>query len=167
MYSFGKIVHFGSHTIVNKIKRQGQCTKDIQLFSLVLQLFSLVVQLFNGCTAFQKYTYEDHRICTALEKLYILVQTPLSMKIRVMDSVPKSTDFFFSCTAFYWLPLQKMGIQNVYFKYTFSVHSFKCISVVYIVSTSFADVQKMYNMCLYVKYTLFVMYLKCIVCICT
>ena len=40
-----KTVHFGTNTIVNEIKSQGQCTKDVQLFSLV-------VQLFNGCTAF-------------------------------------------------------------------------------------------------------------------
>ena len=33
-----------------------------------VQFFSLVVQLFNGCTAFQKYTHEYHRICTALQK---------------------------------------------------------------------------------------------------
>ena len=56
-----KTVHFGTNTIVNEIKSQRQCTKDIQLFSLV-------VQLFNGCTAFLQYTYEDHRICTALEE---------------------------------------------------------------------------------------------------
>ena len=58
--ALGKTVHFGTNTIVNDIKREGQCTKDVQLFSLV-------VQLFNSCTAFQKYIYEDHRICTALE----------------------------------------------------------------------------------------------------
>ena len=40
-----KTVHFGTNTIVNEIKSQIQCTKDVQLFSLV-------VQLFNGCTAF-------------------------------------------------------------------------------------------------------------------
>ena len=56
-----KTVHFGTNTIVNEIKREGQCTKDVQLFSLV-------VQLFNCCTVFLKYIYEDHRICTALEK---------------------------------------------------------------------------------------------------
>ena len=57
-----KTVHFGTNTIfVNEIKNQGQCTEDVQLFSLV-------VQLFIGCTAFQKYTYEDHRICTAFGK---------------------------------------------------------------------------------------------------
>ena len=38
-------VHFGTNAIVNEIKIQGQCTKD-------LQRFSLVVQLLNGCTAF-------------------------------------------------------------------------------------------------------------------
>ena len=58
-----KTVHFGTNTIVNETKSQGQCTKD--------------VQLFNGCTAFQKYTYQDHRICTGLEKMYIMVQTVL------------------------------------------------------------------------------------------
>ena len=66
LYRFGKTVHFYTNTIVNEIKSQGQCTKDVQLFSLV-------VQLFIGFTAFQKYTYEDHRICTALGKLYIFV----------------------------------------------------------------------------------------------
>ena len=40
-----KTVYFGRDTIVNEIIRQGQCTKDVQLFSLA-------VQLFNGCTAF-------------------------------------------------------------------------------------------------------------------
>ena len=147
----GKIVHFGSLTIVNEIKSQGQSAKDVQLFSLVVQLFSLVVQLFNGCTAFQKYTYEDYRICTGLEKLHILeklytivieiksqgqctknlqlflwlysflivvqlfknidmtttefvqvckkmyisVQTPLSMKLRAKESVPEMYSFLF------------------------------------------------------------------------
>ena len=38
-------VYFGANTIVNEIKCQGQCTKDVQLFSSV-------VQLFNGFTAF-------------------------------------------------------------------------------------------------------------------
>ena len=56
-----KTVHFYTNTIVNEIRSQGQCTKDVQLFSLV-------VQVFIGCTAFLKYTYEDHIICTALEK---------------------------------------------------------------------------------------------------
>ena len=56
-----KTVNFGTNTIVNEINSKLQCTKDVQLFSLV-------VQLFNGCTAFSKYIYEDHRICTALEK---------------------------------------------------------------------------------------------------
>ena len=60
MYRFGKNVHFATNSIVNEINSQGQCTKDVQLSSLV-------VQLFNGCTAFSRYTYEDHRICTALE----------------------------------------------------------------------------------------------------
>ena len=40
-----KIVHFGTNTIVNEIKSQIQCTKDVQLFSLD-------VQLFNSCTGF-------------------------------------------------------------------------------------------------------------------
>ena len=40
-----KTVQFGTNTIANEIKSQGQCIEDVQLFSLV-------VQLFNGCTAF-------------------------------------------------------------------------------------------------------------------
>ena len=43
-----KTVHFGTNTIANEIKSQGQCTKDVQLFSLV-------VQLFYGCPGFLKY----------------------------------------------------------------------------------------------------------------
>ena len=38
-------VHLRTNTIVNEFKSKGQCTEDVQLFSLV-------VQLFNGCTAF-------------------------------------------------------------------------------------------------------------------
>ena len=34
-----KTVHFGTNTIVNEIKSQGQSTKDVQHISLVLQLF--------------------------------------------------------------------------------------------------------------------------------
>ena len=68
LYSFGKPVHFGTNIIVNEIKSQGQCTKDVQLFSLV-------VQLFNSCTAFEKYIYEDHRICTALEKAFFYISS--------------------------------------------------------------------------------------------
>ena len=56
-----KKLYIFTNTIVNEIKSEGQCTKNVQFFSLV-------VQLFNGCTAFEKYIYEDHRICTALEK---------------------------------------------------------------------------------------------------
>ena len=89
---------------MNEIKSQGQYTNDVQLFSLV-------VQLFNGCTAFQKYIYEDHRICTALGKLYILLQTPLWMKLRAKDSVPKMYSFFL------WLYSFLMVVQlfkNIY-----------------------------------------------------
>ena len=42
IYSFGKTVHFGTNT---EIKSQGQCTKHVQLFCLV-------VQLLNRCIAF-------------------------------------------------------------------------------------------------------------------
>ena len=38
-----KTVQFGTNTIVNEIKSQIQCSKDIQLF---------YVQLFNSCTGF-------------------------------------------------------------------------------------------------------------------
>ena len=39
MYRFGKTVHFTAQTTVNEIKSELQCTKDVQLFSLVVQLF--------------------------------------------------------------------------------------------------------------------------------
>ena len=88
MYSFGKNCKFCTNTIVDEIRSPGQCTKDVQLFSLV-------VQLFIGCTSFQKYTYEDHKIFLQLwEKLYIFVQTPLSMKLGTKDNVPKMYSFF-------------------------------------------------------------------------
>ena len=41
-----KTVHFATNTIVNEIKSQGECTKDVQLFSLVVQLL-MVVQLLK------------------------------------------------------------------------------------------------------------------------
>ena len=41
--AFGKTVYSDTNTIVNEIKSQGQCTKDVQLFSFV-------VQHLNGCT---------------------------------------------------------------------------------------------------------------------
>ena len=66
-------------------------------------MYQRCTAFFFGCTAFKKYTYEDHTICTALEKLYILVETPLSMKLRSKESVPKMYSFFFGCTAFLWL----------------------------------------------------------------
>ena len=82
-----KTVHFGTNTIVHEIKSKGECTKDVQCTKEV-QLFSLVLQLFNGCTAFQKYTYEDPRICTALERLYILVHT-LVNEVKSQQQCPK------------------------------------------------------------------------------
>ena len=40
-----KNVHFGRNRIVNEIKSQVQCTKDVEVFYLD-------VQLFNSCTSF-------------------------------------------------------------------------------------------------------------------
>ena len=98
--ALGKTVHFGTNTIVNDIKREGQCTKDVQLFSLV-------VQLFNGSTAFQKYIYEDHRICTALEKTVHFGTNTIVKEIKSQGQCTKDIQRFslvvqlFSCsTAF-------------------------------------------------------------------
>ena len=48
--------------IVNEIKSQQQCTKDVQLFSLVVQLFKNIhmrttefVQLWKNCTFWYKH----------------------------------------------------------------------------------------------------------------
>ena len=89
-----KTVHFGTNTIVNEIKSQGQCTKDVQHFSLV-------VQLLNGCTAFSKYTYGDHRICTALEKTVHFTPKTIVNEIKSKGQCKKRfTTFLFGSTAF-------------------------------------------------------------------
>ena len=62
--AFEENVPFGRNTIVNEIKSQGQCTKDVQLFSLVLQLFK---NIYMRTTEFVQLW----------KKLYILVQTQL------------------------------------------------------------------------------------------
>ena len=87
MYCFRKTVHFGTHTIVNEIKSQQQCTKDAQLFSLV-------VQLFNGWTAFQKYPYEDQRICTALEKTVHFATSTIVNEIKSQGECTKDVQLF-------------------------------------------------------------------------
>ena len=95
-----KTVHFGTNTIVNEYKSQGQCTKDVQLFSLV-------VQLFNGCTAFQKYIYKDHIICTALEKTVHFGTHTIVNEIKSQQQCTKDVklfplvvQLFNGCTAF-------------------------------------------------------------------
>ena len=95
-----KTVHFGRNTIGNEIKTQGQCTKDVQLFSLV-------VQLFNGCTAYLKYTYGDHRICTALEKTIHFAAKTIVNEIKSEGQCTKDLQLFClvvqllnGCTAF-------------------------------------------------------------------
>ena len=62
-----KTVHFGTNTNVNEIKSQGQCTKDVQLFNLNVQSFK---SIHTRTTEFVQLW----------KRLYILVQTPLSMK---------------------------------------------------------------------------------------
>ena len=83
-----KTVHFSTNTIVNEIKKKGQCTKDVQLLSLV-------AHLFNGCTSFWKYIYiRTTEFVQLWKKLYILEKTPLWMKLKAKDSVPKMYSFF-------------------------------------------------------------------------
>ena len=82
-----KTVHFGTNTIVNEIKNQGQCTKDVLLFSLV-------VRLLNGCTAFLKYTYGDHRICTALEKTVHFTAKTIVNEIKSEGQCAKDLQLF-------------------------------------------------------------------------
>ena len=95
-----KTVHFGTNTIVNEIKNQGECTKDVLLFSLV-------VQLLNGCTAYLKYTYGDHRICTALEKTIHFAAKTIVNEIKSEGQCTKDLQLFClvvqllnGCTAF-------------------------------------------------------------------
>ena len=57
----------------------------------------------------------NHRICTALGKLYILVQTPLWRKLRAKDSVPKIYSIFL------WLYSSSIVAQlfwNIYMRIT-------------------------------------------------
>ena len=56
--------------------------------------FSLVLQLFNGCTAFQKYTYEDHRICTALENTVHFGTHTIVNEIKSQQQFTKMYSFF-------------------------------------------------------------------------
>ena len=95
-----KTVHFGTNTIVNKIKSQGQGTKDVQLFSLV-------VQLFNCCTAFAKYIYEDQSSCTALEETVHFATNTIVNEIKSQGQCTKDVQLFSlvvqlfnGCTAF-------------------------------------------------------------------
>ena len=81
-----KTVHFGRNSIVNEIKSQRQCTKNVQHF-LWLYSFLMVVQLF-------KNIHKTTEFVQVWTEMYILVQTPLSMKLRAKDSVPKMYSFF-------------------------------------------------------------------------
>ena len=56
--------------------------------------FSLVVQLFNGCTAFQKYKYEDHRICTGLEKAVHFGTNTIVNEIKSQRECTKNVQLF-------------------------------------------------------------------------
>ena len=130
-----KTVHFGTNTIVNEIRSQGQCAKDVQLLSLVVQHFKWLysfskiyiwgpqnlyifgktvhsgthtivkeiksqrqrtkdVQLLNGCTDFKNYTYEDHRICTALEKTVHFSTNTIVNEIRSQGHCTKDVQLF-------------------------------------------------------------------------
>ena len=85
---------------MNEIKSQRQCTKDVQLFFLD-------VQLFNNFTGFSKYTYEDHRICTALEKTVHFGTNTIVNEIKSQIQCTKDVQLFSfvvqlfnGCTAF-------------------------------------------------------------------
>ena len=93
MYSIGKNVHFGTNTIVNEIKSQRQCTKDVQHF-LSLYSFSMIVQLFNDCAAFKNIHMRTTEFVQLWKKLYILVQTPLSLKFMSQGQCTKDVQLF-------------------------------------------------------------------------
>ena len=67
MYSFGKIVHFGRNTITNEFKTKPQCSKAVQLFSLVVQLTKILILGRKNFYSFGKdctfwYNYNCKRI---------------------------------------------------------------------------------------------------------
>ena len=82
----------------------------------------MVVQLFNSCTAFQKYIYEDHRICTALE---ITVQLGTSTIVNEINSQIQCTK---DVQLFLWLYSFSIVVQlseNIYMRTTEFVHLWK------------------------------------------
>ena len=79
-----KTVHFGTNTTVNEINSQGQCTKDVQLFTLVVQLFKNIrmrttefVQLLDKTVPFGTNTIvneiKSQGQCTKDVQLFSLV----------------------------------------------------------------------------------------------
>ena len=72
----------------------------------------MVVQLFKNILMMTREFVQLWR------KLYILLQTPLPMKLRAKDSVKKVYSCFLCCTGFFWLysflKIYKGGLQNLY-----------------------------------------------------
>ena len=78
-------------------------------FSLCLYSFLTVVQLFKNIYI------RTTEFVQLWKKLYILVQTPLSMKLRAKDSVPKMYSFFLWLYSF--LIIVQL-VKNIYMRTT-------------------------------------------------
>ena len=94
-----------------KLRAKDSVPKMYSVF-LWLYSFSVIAQLFKNI---YMRTTEFPQLW---KKLYILVQTPLWMKLRAKYSVPKMYSFFFGCTAFQllysFLKIYVWGPQNLY-----------------------------------------------------
>ena len=84
--------------------------------------FSLVVLLFNCCTAFWKYIYEDHRICSALEKTVHFRTNIIANEINSQIQCTKDVQLFL------WLYSFSIVVQlfeNIYMRTTEFVQLWK------------------------------------------
>ena len=97
MYRFGKNCTFFVPTSLSMKLGAKDSVPKMYSFFLWLYRFLMVVQLFKNI---HMRTTEFVQLW---KKLYIFLQTPLSMKLGAKDNVPKMYSFFSGCTAFYWL----------------------------------------------------------------
>ena len=93
---------------MNEIKSQIHCTKDVQLF-LWLYSFLIVLQVFKNIHI------RTTEFVQLWEKLYILVQTPLWMKLRAKDCVPKMYSVFLWLYSF---SVVAQLFENIYMRTT-------------------------------------------------
>ena len=88
-----KTVNFRTNTIVNEIKSQGQCTKDVQLF-LWLYSFLIVAQLVENIHM------RTTGFVQLLEKTVHFGTNTIVNEINSQSQCTKDVQLFNGCTAF-------------------------------------------------------------------